>query len=137
MTRICVQAKVPQSAATTERLLEAYVRSGGENLALAHDVVIHFRKVRDADDLADVFFVNGTPPGDGPYPTFSGVMNVYPETDRRHSRLELDGAYSTPSGVLGRDFDATAGSTIARSSLVDLIERLAADLTSATSKRAG
>jgi len=152
MTRICVEAKVSQPAATTERLLEAYMngrkrgdgsislplrvrfrQGGGDDLAIAHDVIVHFRKVRDAEDLSDIFFVNWMPSGEGPYPSFSGVMNVVAEADKRHSRIELDGAYAAPGGVLGRAFDAMIGSSIARSSLADLIERLAADLTPATS----
>ena len=152
MTRICVQATIGQPAATTERLLQEYMssrrrgdgtialplrvrfrQSGGDDLSIAHDVVVHFTKGRDASNLNDTFLVNWMPSGEGPYPSFSGLLNVHAETDQRHSRIELDGAYAAPGGLLGRAFDALIGSTIARSSLADFIERLAADISPAAS----
>ncbi len=150
MTRICVEATVEQPAATTERMLQDYMndrrrgdgtialplrirfREGdSDDLSLAHDVIVHFSKDRHADNRS--FIVNWTPSGEGPYPSFSGVLNVYAQADVRHSRIELDGAYAAPGGILGRAFDASVGSKIARSSLTDLIERVAADLKPAAS----
>lgn len=77
--------------------------------------------------------VNWAPSGEGPYPSFSGVLNVYAEPDVRHSRIELDGAYAAPGGILGCALDAIVGSTIARFSLTDPIERVAVDLKAAAS----
>jgi hypothetical protein len=152
MTRIRVQATVGQPAAATERLLQEYMsgrrrgdgtislplrvrfhEGGGDDLSVVHDVVVHFTKSYHASGPNETFLVNWMPSGEGPYPSFSGVMNVYPEADARRSRIELDGAYEAPGGVIGRVFDAAIGSTIARSSLADLVERLAADLTPAAS----
>ncbi|MDQ2993172.1 MAG: hypothetical protein M3R30_10200 [Candidatus Eremiobacteraeota bacterium] len=145
MTRICVQATVEHPPTTTERLLQAYMndrrrsdgsialllrirfREGGsDDLSLAHDVIVHFSKDRHVDNHS--FIVNWSPSGEGPYPGFPGMMNVLAEPDVRHSRIELDGAYAAPGGIVGRAFDATIGSAIARSSLTDFVERVAADL---------
>jgi len=147
MRRICVQAVVGHPAATTEHLLQDYMdervrgdgsvalplrmrfRAGRDDLALAHDVVVRFRKGRDAENLNDTFFVDWQPSGEGPYPAFSGTMNVYAESDPRQSRLEIDGTYDAPGGAIGRIFDALIGRRMARASLADLVERIAADLT--------
>jgi len=104
-------------------------RAGRDDLALAHEVVARFRRGRDAENLNDTFYVDWAPSGEGPYPTFSGVMNVYPESDPRESRLEIDGNYEAPGGIVGRLFDALVGRRMARVSLADLVERIAIDLT--------
>jgi len=147
MTRICVQAIVGQPAAATERLLQEYMaqrtrgdgsialplrtrfRAGSDDLSLAHDVVARFRKGRDFENLNDTFFVDWEPSGEGPYPTFSGTMNVYAESDPRESRLEIDGTYEAPGGMIGKIFDILIGRRMARASLADLVERIASDLT--------
>jgi hypothetical protein len=104
-------------------------RSGRDDLALAHDVLVRFRKGRDAENLNDTFFLDWEPSGQGPYPTFSGSMNVYAETDPRGSRLEIDGNYQAPGGMIGQLFDALIGRRMARVALADLVERIATDLT--------
>ena len=151
MPRICVHAVVGQPAATTEQLLQDYMdersrgngsvalplrmrlRAGRDDLTLAHDVVVRFRKGRDAENLNDTFLVDWEPSGEGPYPTFSGMMNVYAEPDHRESRLEIDGNYEAPGGMIGRIFDALIGRRMARASLADLVERIASDLTPVSS----
>jgi len=151
MTRICVQAVVGHPTAATGHLLQDYMdervrgdgsvalplrmrfRAGRDDLALAHDVIVRFRKGRDAENLNDTFFVEWQPSGEGPYPTFSGTMNVYAEPDPRQSRLEIDGTYDSPGGAIGRIFDALIGRRMARASLADLVERIAADLTPVSS----
>ena len=104
-------------------------RGGRDDLGLAHDVLVRFRKGRDADNLNDTFYVDWEPSGAGPYPTFSGTMNVYAEPDPRESRLEIDGNYEAPGGGFGRFFDMLVGRRIARASLLDLVERIAGELT--------
>jgi hypothetical protein len=147
MTRICVQATVGHPAATTAEMLQAYMaerargdgtialplrmrfRTGRDDLSLAHDVLVRFRKGRDADDLNDTFYLDWEPSGEGPYPSFSGTMNVYAAPDPRESGLEIDGTYDAPGGFFGRLFDAFIGRRMARVSLADLVDRIAGDLT--------
>jgi hypothetical protein len=94
---------------------------------------MRFRRGRDPENLNDTFYVDWAPAGDGPYPTFSGFMNVYSENDPRFSRLEVDGTYVPPGGLLGRVFDAAVGRRMARTSMADFIDRLATEIAPAFS----
>lgn len=147
MTRISVSSAVGQPVEAAERALQHYMdgndrgdgtvalpmrirfRAGRDDLSLAHDVLVRFRKGRDAENLNDTFHVDWVPSGEGPYPTFSGTANLYATSDARSSRLEVDGSYEAPGGLVGRIFDAVIGWRMARASLADLVERIARELT--------
>jgi hypothetical protein len=152
MTRIRESAEVQYPAKMLERLLSNYMderrRGDGticlplrvriaearrDGLSVDHDVIVRFRRGRDAQNLNDTFYVDWVPSGDGPYPTFTGFMNVYPENDPRFSRLEIDGTYIPPGGLLGRVFDAAVGRRMARTSVADFVNRLAMDIAPAFS----
>jgi hypothetical protein len=59
-------------------------------------------------------------------PDFRGTLQFRIDGDR--TRILLDGTYLAPLGALGRAFDFIAGRRIARASLQDVADRLAADL---------
>jgi hypothetical protein len=59
------------------------------------------------------------------FPTFEGRIRLYPVPDGT-SRLELDGHYSPPGGVLGRAADAAAMYAVAQATVEDFVERIAA-----------
>ncbi len=148
MPKISAHAVVGSPPATTKRLLQEYVaqhgRSDGtvsfslrvpllasltDDLSLAHDVLVRFWQGRTEDHLGDVLLVEWTPSGEGPYPTFSGVVNIVAEADARTARIEIDGTYDPPGGMLGRAFDAVLGHRLAQISVGDLVQRLARELT--------
>jgi hypothetical protein len=152
MTRIRESAAVQYPAVQLQRLLDKYMderrRADGsiclplrvglhkgrrDGLFVDHDIVMRFRRGRDPQNLNDTFYVDWIPAGDGPYPTFTGFMNVYSEKDPRFSRLEIDGTYVPPGGFLGRVFDAAVGSRVARASIVDFVDRVAAEIAPAFS----
>ena len=154
MTRIRASAVVHYTAKHLEDLLDTYmderrrgdgsiylplrVRLGETHrdaLSIDHDVVMRFRRGPDPQGLNDTFYVDWAPTGGGPYPTFTGFMNVYPEADLRLSRIEIDGTYVPPGGLLGRVFDASVGKRMAQASLLDFVNRLAADITPAFSSQ--
>lgn len=60
-------------------------------------------------------------------PTLRGTLRFRILRDR--TMLLLLGCYHPPLGLAGQAFDIVAGERIARSTLADLIERIAADLT--------
>jgi hypothetical protein len=60
-------------------------------------------------------------------PDFRGALRF--RIDPRGTRVLLDGSYSVPLGALGRSFDRLVGVRIARASLQDLADRIAAYLT--------
>jgi hypothetical protein len=147
MTRIRANAIVQYPADTLERLLvhymderrradgsirlplRAHARKGGRGtLAVEHDVIMRFRRGRDSQNVDRTFFVDWVPAGDGPYPTFTGFMTVYAEIDTRFSRLEIDGTYTPPGGVLGGLFDAAIGKHLAQASIADFIDSLVASI---------
>lgn len=152
MTRIRASAVVHYTAEHLDHLLGKYMderRRGdgsinlplrvhlGETrrdaLSIDHDIVMRFRRGPDPQGLNDTFYVDWAPTGGGPYPTFTGFMNVCSEDDPRLSRIEIDGTYIPPGGLLGRLFDASIGKRIAQASLTDFVDRLAADITPAFS----
>lgn len=152
MTRIRASAAVQYPAETLERLLAHYMderrRGDGsillplrararegrrDSLAIEHEVIMRFRRGRDQQNLNETFFVDWVPAGDGPYPTFTGFMNVYSEVDQRFSRVEIDGTYTPPGGILGELFDAAIGKRLARASIVDFINGLVASISPASS----
>ncbi len=151
MTRICVSTPIASPVEVTERLLLAYMneRAGSDggvalslrvpltrrigDLALVHDVVARGHWGRDSDNLNQNLAITWSSAGGGPYPNFGGVMNVYAEPDRRMSRLEIDGTYEPPGGLVGRVFDALVGSRIARASLAGLVDDIARAISPVTS----
>src|SRR5665213_330993 len=106
-----------------------------DGLSFEREVVMRFRLERDPQNLNDIFYIDWVPFGGGPYPTFSGFMNVCADADSRVSRIEIDGTYMPPGGLLGRTFDAVLGNRMARASLTDFVKRLACDIDPATSSK--
>lgn len=58
------------------------------------------------------------------FPTFEGRLRLY-RVPGGTSRLELDGHYSPPGGVLGRAADAAAMYAVAQATVEDFVERIA------------
>lgn len=65
--------------------------------------------------------------GEALFPTFEGRLRLYRVPDGT-SRLELDGRYEPPGGVLGRAADTAAMHAIAQATVEDFVERIAAVL---------
>lgn len=68
------------------------------------------------------------------FPTFSGTLSV---EDGPRTVLRLSGAYEPPLGAAGRFGDGLIGHRIARRSLEDFVERVAARIDRAVDRRAG
>jgi len=60
-------------------------------------------------------------------PDFHGSVRF--RIDANRTRVRVEGSYVPPLGFAGRMFDLTAGNVIARSSMQDLADRIAAYLT--------
>jgi hypothetical protein len=58
------------------------------------------------------------------FPTFEGRVRLYRVPDGT-SRLELDGHYTPPGGVIGRAADAAAMHAVAQATVEDFVERTA------------
>lgn len=61
--------------------------------------------------------------GGGPYPTFIGSLACLPDTATT-SRIELEGTYTIPGGIVGKAFDVVVGHRIAVSAAHSLLESL-------------
>lgn len=70
-----------------------------------------------------VLDVRWRPLSDGPYPSFSGTLSAE-EIEAGWSRLDLDGEYVPPGGIVGAAFDAVLGHRIAAESVQDLLHTL-------------
>jgi hypothetical protein len=65
--------------------------------------------------------------GNALFPTFEGRLRLYRIPDGSN-RLELDGHYVPPGGVLGRAADAAAMYAVAQATIEALVERIASVL---------
>ena len=92
-------------------------------LNIGRDVVAHFAPPDDAYGVQRTA-VTWKPEGGGPFPTFTGFINV--EQDERYgsSSLLLEGTYEPPLGVAGKAFDAALGRTIATATARELLHAL-------------
>jgi hypothetical protein len=61
------------------------------------------------------------------FPTFEGRLRLY-RLPGGSNRLELDGHYAPPGGVLGRAADAAAMYALAQATVQDFVERIASVL---------
>jgi hypothetical protein len=59
----------------------------------------------------------------GPYPIFRGTLSVE-DVGGNFSRLDLDGAYDPPLGIVGAAFDAVVGHRIAVAGARQLLEEI-------------
>jgi len=67
----------------------------------------------------------GWKPKHGPYPEFHGALSISQDAIE-WSRLDLDGEYRPPFGVVGMVFDAALGHRIASATAEELLEKLKA-----------
>jgi hypothetical protein len=67
--------------------------------------------------------VSWAPKDGGPYPVFTGRLTVA-DDGVGWSRIDLDGTYKPPFGVLGAAFDAAVGHRIAVATAAELLAQL-------------
>ena len=71
----------------------------------------------------EVLEIAWRPLGEGPYPSFAGTLAAE-ALNAASCRLELNGEYLPPGGLLGAAFDAVLGHQIAGESARDLLKTL-------------
>lgn len=95
------------------------------DLAIEKSAVVLARTVRDDanlnDDLAVEFSPSAAP---GWFPTFRGVLDVFPGEKDGESIVELTGSYDPPFGAAGEAFDAALGHLIAQRSIASLLQQI-------------
>ncbi len=79
--------------------------------------------------------VSWRPKDGGPYPSFEGTLSVEDEGPG-WSRIEINGQYKPPFGVLGAAFDAAVGHRIAEATAAELLAEFKRILTPANSATA-
>jgi hypothetical protein len=67
--------------------------------------------------------VSWTPKDGGAYPDFHGTLTVADE-GAGWSRIDIDGSYKPPFGVIGAAFDVAVGHRIAAATAVELLAQL-------------
>ncbi len=77
-----------------------------------------------------LFDLGWVPKDGGPYPSFEGTLSIAQDAIN-WSRIEIDGAYRPPFGVLGLAFDAAVGHRIAQATAVELLAEFRRILTAA------
>ncbi len=93
---------------------------------LERGVDARIMRTRDEQNLNDVYAVEWTPTGGGPFPDLHGRLILWSEDDPSCSYLELDGTYEPPLGtVVGAAFDATIGHLIAERTAKVLLDDIA------------
>ena len=115
---------LPSAESGTGRILRlrASLQALGlpSGLAVDHDVIASFDPTNQAPGLANGVAVAWKPVGDGPFPTFRGLLAISAATPKS-STLSLDGEYEPPLGVVGAAFDAAVGHKIAESTADELL----------------
>jgi hypothetical protein len=99
-------------------------REGAVAMALERPVVLDLTLTTRPSDLEPRFEVSWQPGDGGPYPTFSGALEIENE-DYDSFWLVLEGTYEPPFGLLGSAFDAIVGKRIAAQSGRELLARIA------------
>jgi hypothetical protein len=72
--------------------------------------------------------VHWAPKDGGPYPAFDGTLSIA-EDGIGWSRIEIDGTYRAPFGLVGAAFDALVGHRIAQDTATELLEQIKRILT--------
>ncbi len=123
-TVACPFDKVPERLVAHfdggDAILPLRVRIG--EFKVERDVEFHL-KSKPAYPGYELLDVSWSPKNGGPYPTFSGTLSVG-EDAVGWSRLEIDGTYKPPFGVVGAAFDAALGNRIAQGTAVELLAEL-------------
>jgi hypothetical protein len=93
------------------------------DLALDREVVVTLSDL-PSKPAEYVMEVSWAAAGGGPYPTFIGSLACLP-VGPTTSRIELEGAYTIPGGIVGQAFDAAIGRRIAVAGAHSLLRALA------------
>jgi hypothetical protein len=108
--------------------LQAYLEQHGAAIALRlplgdlrleRDVVVRLAPKPDYPGYK-LIDVSWAPKDGGPYPVFTGTLTVADE-GAGWSRIELDGTYKPPFGVVGAAVDAAVGHRIAAATASELL----------------
>lgn len=73
--------------------------------------------------------VSWAPRGGGPYPVFHGTLSIQDE-GAGWSRIDLDGTYQPPFGLVGAAIDAAVGHRVASATASDFLAELKRIITS-------
>lgn len=99
------------------------------DLVLEKEILLHARLVRDElnlnNDLQVEFRASTVT---NLFPTFRGVLDVYPAEYESESILEVVGSYEPPLGMIGLAIDTTFGYLIAERSIKDFLRDIAGEL---------
>lgn len=99
------------------------------DLLLDKEIVVHTHVVRDEDNLNDEMFVEfKAATQTSLYPSFRGVLDVYPADYGTEAVLEITGTYTPPLGLLGLAIDSTVGYLIAQRSMNDFLQQIAHEI---------
>jgi len=116
-------ASSPADAVLTLRLTVPGAGLGVGGFALAHDVVVSFRRSEGRNQTI-VFEIHWESADGGLYPTCDCTLTVAEDETYESCRLILEGKYTPPGWVAGAVFDAVLGSRIADATAKELLERM-------------
>ncbi|HEX3456865.1 MAG TPA: hypothetical protein VHR97_02830 [Candidatus Baltobacteraceae bacterium] len=94
---------------------------------LVKDVIVTFGTAVDPMHFDQPWHIHWKPQA-GPYPDFDGQLTVRADETYKTARLELEGSYRPPGGVLGQAFDHTIGSRVASATAQALLKRLGEEM---------
>jgi hypothetical protein len=124
MTRIAAKQIVLAPLASAGRFLDDFFNAHREATTgeahvvlkagdLAREAIVTLTPAHRPGDMTPRYAVSWKDAQDGPYPHFSGTLEVESDEDYGASWIALDGTYAPPGGIGGRVFDAMIGSRIA------------------------
>jgi len=116
-------ASSPAEAVLTLRLAAPGGGLGLGGFALAHHVIVSFRKTKGLNETT-VFEIHWESADGGLYPVLDGTLTIAEDETYESCRLILEGKYTPPGWVAGAAFDAVLGSRIADATAKELLERM-------------
>jgi len=97
---------------------------GLPEMELARDCIVQVHPHHEAGDMTKRYRVTWQSTGGGPFPKFSGILEIANAEDYSTCVLDLSGTYEPPLGAVGAAFDFTVGHAIAESTGKELLERV-------------
>ena len=107
-----------------------------QDMAFLHmHVAVRYGHGSDPARFDEVWTVQWSPQGGGPYPDFDGELAVV--MHEGHAVLQLTGSYVPPLGAAGAAFDRVAGSRIAAVTARSFLSSIASELEQACARESG
>lgn len=129
--RLLVPCPVNQAGAHLTRYFRDHGNRDGDISRLhlhagnaEHTAIATFMQRAPTSAMIPSYSVSWAPEGGGPYPTFTGTINIENSDDYRSFYLAIAGTYTPPFAEAGHVFDLVVGHRIANAAAANLLAEI-------------